>query len=349
MSSPAIAIDQVEVEPHGDGGLEVRWRWVGEPPPGEVVISAGPTPDHIDHDHPLVTAPAAAGRVRLDAFTGGPRTYFHVGGPGVSGLIGAERRIPLEGSMNFRDLGGYPTDGGGRVRWGKVFRSDGLGLLTDADLGLLEHLGIRVIHDFRRPSERLKAPSRYPAGSREELATRIEVMELSIGGDAAEVDFLDRLLAGEIKEAGVDFMTEMYLTMLREDAPTFGRLLESLSRADRLPALFHCTAGKDRTGLAAALLLGVLGVSHEDILADYELSNRYRAERRIAELRPRLEAAGVDVEAVRPFLSAPRPALEASLGHVVADHGSVTEFVLGQAGVTAETIIQLERLLVETP
>ena len=95
------------------------------------------------------------------------------------------------------------------------------------------------------------------------------------------------------------------------------------------PAVFHCTAGKDRTGLAAALLLSVLGVDRELILDDYELTNITRSELRIAELRPELEAAGIDVERVRPYLSAPRAAMDATLTWLDAEHSGAEGFLLG--------------------
>ena len=117
-------------------------------------------------------------------------------------------------------------------------------------------------------------------------------------------------------------------------------------RADRLPAVFHCTAGKDRTGVAAALLLEVLGVDREHVLDDYELSTRYRSGPRIEELRPRLVAAGVDVESVRPFLSAPRPALAAGLATVDERHGSVIEFLLA-SGLDPEVPARLKAELLE--
>ena len=307
-----------------------------------MTISVGPAPDRIDHDRPAATAAAEAGEVVLDGLDPALRHYVHVGPAGGAGIVAAERRIPFEGSLNFRDLGGYPTADGRRVRWGLVFRSDGLDQLTDADLDRLRGLGIRVVHDFRFELERQRRPSRLPEDG------SILVESLAIGGDASqERETLDLVMSGEITEIGMDFMVETYLEMVDSGAPAFGRLLTSLAEPARLPALFHCTAGKDRTGLAAALLLSLLGVDDETVLDDYELSTKLRSDIRIEQLRPSLEAAGVKVENVRPFLSAPRPALAAALGHIGERHGSVEGYLVERAGVAPSALEALRRHLVE--
>jgi protein-tyrosine phosphatase len=270
------------------------------------------------------------------------RHYVHVAPAGGAGIVASTRLVALEGTLNFRDIGGYRGREGRRVRWGRVFRSDGLQDLTDNDLATLRHLGIRVVHDFRYDLERERRPSRLPTDG------SVIVEGLTIGGEAGqEREMLDLVMAGEVTEIGDDFMAEMYVEMLETGAGSFGRLLTSISDPDRLPALFHCTAGKDRTGVAAGLLLSLLGVDEETILDDYELSTRYRSARRIEELRPRLEAAGVDVDKVRPFLSAPRPALAAALAAIHERHGSVEGYLVERAGVQEATIDRLREHLLD--
>ena len=305
-----------------------------------VEISVGDAPDHIDHSSPVARVPATAGETVLTDLPVAGRHYIHVAPVGGVGVVAATRLVPLQGTMNFRDLGGYRTADGRRVSWGLVFRSDGLQDLTDDDLALLRLLGIRVVHDFRYDLERQRRPSRLPTDG------SILVEALTIGGEAGqEREILDLVMAGEITEIGMDFMIDTYLEMLDRGAASFGRLLISLADRERLPALFHCTAGKDRTGMAAALLLSLLGVDEETILDDYELSTTYRSDRRIEELRPTLEAAGVVIANVRPFLSAPRPALAAALGAVHERHGSVEGYVTERAGVPPECIEGLRDLL----
>ena len=320
----------------------MRWHWAEPVPPDLVVdVSVGDAPDHIDHASPAARVPARAGEVVLDDLPPG-RHYVHVAPAGGPGVVAATRLVPLEGTLNFRDLGGYRTGDGRRVRWGLVFRSDGLEGLTESDLAVLRRLGIRVVHDFRFELERQRRPSRLPGDG------SILVEALPVGAEPSqERELLDQVLAGEVTEIGVDFMIGEYVRMLELGAASFGRLLASIADPERLPALFHCTAGKDRTGMAAALLLSLLGVDEETILDDYELSTTYRSNPRVEQLRPALEAAGVVVEDVRPFLSAPRPALAAALATVHERHGTVEGYLTEQAGVAPATLDALRHLLLD--
>jgi protein-tyrosine phosphatase len=142
-------------------------------------------------------------------------------------------------------------------------------------------------------------------------------------------------------------MIELYGRMFDDHARVFGEVLTHLADPSRLPAIFHCTAGKDRTGIAAALVLSVLGVDRETVLHDYELSNEYRSKQRIEVLRPRLEAEGIDVERVRPYLSAPRPVLEAALAAVDLEHGGVDGFLTERAGVSDGILDGLREVLLD--
>lgn len=253
-----------------------------------------------------------------------------------------ERLLPIDGTLNFRDIGGYPTKGGRRVRWRTVFRSDSLAQIEATGWERLNELGIREIFDLRYEAEREQAPYEAPA------ALGIAATTLAIGPKQAEPrDLIELLRAGGEDDFGLDYMIEMYGKLLDEHAPVFGLLLTHLADTDRLPAVFHCTAGKDRTGIGAALLLSVLGVDRETVLDDYELSNEFRSKRRIEVLRPRLEEAGIDIERVRPYLSAPRPALEAALAAMDLEHGGVDGFLVERAGVQGETLTALREVLLE--
>jgi protein-tyrosine phosphatase len=256
-----------------------------------------------------------------------------------------ERLVPLEGTLNFRDLGGYAGLDGRTTKWGLVFRSDALHELTDADRETLRRIGLQVVYDLRKSHEREKQPTALT----EEHGHRL--VHLVVGedpeADTASPEIIDQIMDGSLPEADDGYMADLYAQMLLSGADTFGRLLTHLTEDGGLPALFHCAAGKDRTGIAAALLLSVLGVDEETILDDYELTNEFRANRRIEVLRPTLEAAGVDVEKVRPFLSARRPVMEATLRHLHDDHGGVESYLLGPAGMTPATLDRLRALLLE--
>jgi protein-tyrosine phosphatase len=244
-----------------------------------------------------------------------------------------ERRVALDGALNFRDLGGYPAEAGATTRWGCVYRSDGLDQLSDADLEQLRQLGIRLACDLRDDREVRDAPSRLAA------QTGVRALRLPIGEDpAAEQPLVERILTGAISEFTVEQMTDLYMGMLDVAAPVFACIIELAADPANHPMVFHCTAGKDRTGVAAALLLGVLGVADEVLLDDYELTAVYRSAIRIEELRPRLEAAGVDVEAIRSFLSAEPAVLAATLAHIRVRWGSIEAYLLGAGGLDPATI-----------
>ncbi|MEY2470052.1 MAG: protein-tyrosine phosphatase [Actinomycetota bacterium] len=244
------------------------------------------------------------------------------------------RLIPLEGVRNFRDLGGYPTVDGYTTVWGQVYRADAISLLTETGWEALGDLGIKRVYDLRRQAERDRHET-------VEHGLEHEVIHMSIGPQAAEMSLVEWFAErGPDQAWGDDYVADTYRELLTEWSDVFARLMTELATPSQRPAVFHCTAGKDRTGLAAALLLSVLGVDRELILDDYELTNITRSEARIAELRPELEDAGIDVERVRPYLSAPRAAMEATLSWLEDDYGGAEGFLLA-SGVTPETLADL--------
>jgi len=172
----------------------------------------------------------------------------------------SERRVALAGPINFRDLGGYATDAGHSTRWGQVYRSDSLHHLTDEDGVRLAELGLRSALDFRAHDEL----DEVGIGRLGEL--EIEHVHLPTTDRAMHVvrppDWTPPTSA-----AGV------YLTMMEHGAPAYAAALEHLARPAARPTVFFCMAGKDRTGVFSAVLLGVLGVPDETIVADYALTH----------------------------------------------------------------------------
>ena len=181
----------------------------------------------------------------------------------------AQRRLPISGAANFRDLGGYATRDGHALRWGVLYRSDGLADLSDEDLAYLERLSLRRVVDFRSESEREREPDRLPAGP--------TVVWQPIAGQGLDPRALkDRLLAGEVSaEQAAAFLIEGNRAFVNDFRGVYARFLHDLADPANLPTLFHCTAGKDRTGFAAALVLLALDVPRETAMRDYLLTNTY--------------------------------------------------------------------------
>ena len=179
-----------------------------------------------------------------------------------------ERVIALEGATNVRDLGGYRTRDGRIVRWRRLFRADGLHRLTGNDHRILTELGIAAAYDLRYGPERAGEPARLPA----------EIRSVHIGlADRPEASFLDSLGLGGVPtvENAADYLLGAYDRYPELYADACRTLLEHLSEPGNGPCLFHCTAGKDRTGFAAALILSALGVPYETVLEDYLLTNAH--------------------------------------------------------------------------
>lgn len=175
--------------------------------------------------------------------------------------IALESRLrPLEGGHNLRDLGGYPTADGRRVKWGRLFRSAELSGLTEADLEHLAEIPVRTVIDLRRPSEIREAPDRLPAS-----VTGTVHLPITAGDPS--------LLTVPDRHAAARQMEEVYRVLARDNREAFSRFLALLTEPSRGPVVFHCAAGKDRTGFAAMLFLAALGVDRETILADFLLSN----------------------------------------------------------------------------
>jgi protein-tyrosine phosphatase len=230
------------------------------------------------------------------------------------------RHVPLEGAQNFRDVGGYQTEDGRRVRWGLFYRSDDLSALTDADLAQLHGLGLKLVCDFRSPEEKAEEPDRLPAERTPEL------VELPIFDESfSPVEFREKITSGTLGDTDLRRMlvegNRMFATRY---APQYAAMFERLTQPDQLPALVHCTAGKDRTGFAAAVLLRTLGVPLETVYEDFLLTNHYTAreiERTLWMIRL-VSMFRTDPEQVRPVLGVERAYLEAAFGAVDERYGS---------------------------
>ena len=323
-----------EVEREGDA-LVLVWE-AGDPVAVEVFDVAAGGPAIARH------GPDRSGRLVLDGLDPDRRYHLHISRGEADSFVVAERLVRLEGTLNFRDLGGYVGDGGRRVRWGRAFRSDHLGALTEADVVRLERLGIRTIVDFQGAHERAADQARpLPEATFQRLERPI------VDGPAHGITFYDRVMDKTITRFDIADLTRFYLSTLERSAAIFGEVLGLIADPAHHAVVFHCRAGKDRTGLTAALLLGALGVATEDILDDYLLTNRYRSGRRIEVLRPQLAEQGIDIDAFAPLFVAPREAMADTLAGVTERYGSVADYLRGPAGLSDPTLADLRRHLLQ--
>jgi protein-tyrosine phosphatase len=229
--------------------------------------------------------------------------------------------VPLEGGSNFRDLGGHRTADGATVRRGAVFRSAHLGGLTGSDRAALGKLGVRTIVDLRGVSEAAETPH------------LIEGLTCKVVGAHIEPQ-LGEKLRGAVDSGTatpflmMQFLTDHYRDYPRRCAPGFRTLFATLSDGSHRPLVFHCTAGKDRTGFASALLLSLLGVHWDDVMEDYLRTNALWTGHigRYPELD--LDTRAAIVEARQPYL-------EAAFAVVRDDFGSADAFAEQALGLDA--------------
>src|SRR5450755_817728 len=214
------------------------------------------------------------------------------------------RHLSLAGASNFRDLGGYPARGGRAVRWRQIFRSNHLGHVTEPDLEMLRGLGLKSAFDFRGTEERVAAMCGL---------TEIAVHSLPI--EPTVVAALRARHATGVALSSADALEVMrgsYRDYVRHNTPRFRALFAHLLE-DSAPLVIHCTAGKDRTGFACALILHTLGVPDDLIAQDYLLTNRfYRRDPHASDLPEEVKAVLGTVQA--SFLAAAFEAISAEYG-----------------------------------
>jgi protein-tyrosine phosphatase len=251
------------------------------------------------------------------------------------------RHISLSGAYNVRDLGGYATADGRRVRWGRVYRGGALNVATSNDIANLIGRGLRVICDFRSGPERASAPNLWAAKH------GIEMWGLA---DSDTVGDSRDLLEGSVStvEQTRALMIRTYERIPFDHGPSYAAAFSRIARG-KLPLLFHCSAGKDRSGVAAGLLLTMLGVARDDILADYLLSAR--VQERIEQCfvaDPRHEkAVRNSARAWAPLMESDPRYLDAMFRAVEVRCGSARAYFETNLGIDATAMASLRREMLE--
>ncbi len=223
--------------------------------------------------------------------------------------VAGERHITLDEAVNFRDLGGYRTTDGRSLRWRTLFRADSLSSLSERDRGVLRRLGVATVIDLRTTSE--LANGRFPV---EEIPVTFHHFPL-----------IDKVPDPEQFKLTPGMLARQYLEMADNAGPQIGRVLTTLARPGAHPAIVHCTAGKDRTGVLVAVLLGLLGVPDDTIVEDYGLSAAA-----MSRLRQKLVARYPDgrdiIESADEVFSAAPENIRLLLQTLYARYGSVAAY-----------------------
>jgi protein-tyrosine phosphatase len=224
----------------------------------------------------------------------------------------------LEGQHNFRDLGGLPAGNGFMLRTGMIYRSGDLSSITDNDIAVLENIGITLVIDFRSERERINRPNRVIRSVKETRniaindSAREKAMEYITQNDAAG---LESVLQND------------YRRIIRENQEEYRQFFHELAFSPHLPVVFHCVAGKDRTGLAAVFLLTALGVEFDLVFKDY-IASVIRNAALTTKLINKINEKGHNGEIIRPLLEVKKEYLDAALTEIRENHGDLHTFVI---------------------
>ena len=248
----------------------------------------------------------------------------------------AKRHVVLQGAANFRDLGGYTTTYGHHVKWGEIYRSADISKLTDADLAILKERKVTYDVDLRGHQESKQAPDKYnpgtdyilcPAGSDNmDWAKSISKLKGNQGDSLMIVYY-----------SNTQYLAERY-------KPFFDKLL-NLPPDNSL--VFHCSAGKDRTGIGAALLLYSLGVPYDTIVSDYLASNYYRKDVNAKLIDQMAKYMHTDTQVAASMASVKKEDLDATFNAITKQYGSVDNFLKTQIGLDDQKIAILKKKFLE--
>lgn len=263
-----------------------------------------------------------------------------------------ERHVDLDGQSNFRDIGGYQTKDGHRVKWGEVYRSGELHGLSDADVRKLEAMGIKAVANFLTEREiKSRGHDRLPEGTRE-IPLPMETGNL---GEMAGV-VQEARATGDFSEVPVELNPEIHRILIKEGREYYATLLREIADPANRPMVYHCSHGVHRTGTATAILLAALGVPWETVREDYLLSNKYRADevkRRVNELRLLaadtllVEPEQVDMANINAFYILEPEYIDASLDEAVKQYGSMENYIREGLGISEKELARLREQLLD--
>jgi protein-tyrosine phosphatase len=328
------------------GPTAYKLSYVLTPDTHEVTIYASESADGASGMKLLQTTSESV--VTLVTGKSGERVYFFVKpdrGPRREVSI---RHLPLQGTPNFRDLGGYETTNGRFVRWGLLYRSGVLTNLTAQDFAYLKPLGIRVVCDFRTTQENADQPEVWIPDA------PVHHVSLPIGDGSGKesISSMQQVLAlNPSPEQLKEWLTKTYGGFAITNAPQYAQVFKELEE-DRLPLLYHCTAGKDRTGVFSAILLLTLGVPEKTVLADYALTNQYFSAGLSAEDSRKMLAhnpglAKLSPEQRKVLMEADPAYLESALRMIDAKFGSLDNYRRSELGVSDHEVELLRSRLLE--
>lgn len=327
------------VERTSEHNYLVRWRL--SRPGQKVAVYMSDCPDHYytgrDLGAPVLQTSEQEALIRNPDKE--VRHYFYLQSEQGEAVILAERQLTLQGTPNFRDLGGYEADDGRRLKWGRLYRSSKLSALTDVDMQYVRRLGLTLICDFRQVVEQELEPTQLTGENSPILAS----LPVTPGSSA---NFLENLHNGIIAvEDSAGFMEEINRDFVINQMPRYAEMFQLLLAGDQ-QLLIHCASGKDRTGVGAALILDVLGVSEETIVNDYLLTNKYLPiEKEVDRLSKEFTdhtGAAISEEVLRPMLEVRPEYIRACFQEIKRRYESKEHFYESALSLDTSTVAYLK-------
>ncbi len=284
---------------------------------GEWTLYSGNSVDNIDFTKPLAKG-EGSGTFPLN-INDSVRSYFQLVTP-HSKVILSETHLPMSGGYNFRDLGGIKTTDGKYVKWGKIFRSDDLHNLTDKDLQYLSSIPLISVVDFRSEEEIAKSPDKLPASVLKDYPYSITP------GNLMGAKNLMELSTQQLDSA----MMDMNILLVTDTAwiNQYKKFFTLLQSEQDVPLMFHCSAGKDRTGMGATLILFSLGVDEDTILKDYLTSNLYLGDKYAEYI--------LKYPNLKPLFEVKAEFLKAGIDRIKKDHRTVENYLKEVLGVDTD-------------
>jgi protein-tyrosine phosphatase len=255
------------------------------------------------------------------------------------------RKLPFTGAHNFRDLGGYKTEDGRALKWGKIYRSDDLHLLTDEDLKYLSRLNIKSVVDFRSDEERESEPDRLnPDMTQVLLPIKFQPEEFD---DETLKNLMKNLTFGTLDSSNL--LRDFNIVIVKDFATEYKKFFRHVIENNAEPIVFHCTAGKDRAGFASAMILTVLGVPREKVIEDYLLTNTYvkdhvDSEMLEIELKTFFRA---DTDNLRKINLVEERYIQAAFDTIDSEWGGMDNYISGALGLSEEDILKLKDFYLE--
>lgn len=253
------------------------------------------------------------------------------------------RLVQLDKSINIRDIGGYTGLNGRKLKWGKVYRSEELCHLTDDDVDYFENINLKYVYDFRDAHKAERMPDKIPSSA---VYENIAIL------DGAPINFSDIDFS---KPGAVDlFMSKLYRYIAEDGVKSYAKVLKDMTDPNSYPLLFHCTNGKDRTGILAALILMICGVPRDVVISDYTLTNLTFDE--AFEVLGSImaeevgEIPGMTKDMFRDFFGVKTAWLQILFDYIDANYaGDVNAYLLAKTDLTAEDLNGIRENLLMSP